>query len=162
MDAPLKLKLESAMDSVSKHVDDFVDVLETLEGLTPDESVQYRKALDLLAKRGVTATDLVCDFDACLGALDQEERTFVSELQARLDQEVGGRQKSVQQMDADIAKMEAELRQLRERREADQASIAVSESKLTAVRSRYVAVCGRLRATVSGQKDRVLKYGDVK
>jgi hypothetical protein len=102
-------QLSAAMEKVAGSYAEFVTNMEVLAEAVPDEGAQVKAVMKLLAKKGVNPLKLLSDVDACLGALEEENRVFKAATQDQIDQKVGAKRKAVEQLKADIVAKQAAI-----------------------------------------------------
>jgi hypothetical protein len=166
IDQMVSKELASAMESAgSQFIAEWSDTLTTLADAIPDETTRFKTALSLLQKKGVSASDIVGGFDACLGALEAKDREFNQLLSDSFKKKVSSRQEAVQSLSASIGQKQAQIEAFKAEIAAVESQIAeakvviaAEQAKLDLKRARFTTAYRSYRAGVEEQRTRVSAY----
>ncbi len=166
LDDAATAKLSAAMEKVAGAYAEFVINMEVLAEAVPDEGARIKAVMKLLTKKGVNPVKLLSDVDACLGALEEENRVFKTDTQGQIDQKVGSKRKTVEKLRADIASKQAQISALQTDIAAltDMQGSAASEIKdeednIAVVRDRFSYIFTTMRASLTSQRARLAAQG---
>jgi chromosome segregation ATPase len=166
LDAAASAQLSSSVEKASGSYAEFLANMEVLAEAVPDEGQRLRAAVKMLGKKGVTIARLLNDVDACLGALEEENRTFKLATQDQIDQKVGSKRKAVEQLkasmdakQAQISALQAEIAALNGQRSTAAADIKAEEDNITVVQDRFSFVFTNMRASLTAQRARIAAQG---
>lgn len=162
LDDAAAAQLSAAMERVAGSYAEFSTDMEVLAEAVPDENLRLKAAVKMLGKKGVTVPKILSDVDACLGALESENRTFKAATQEQIDQRVGSKRKAVEQLKADIASKQAQISALQNDIVALQgklgttaSEIKAEEDNITVVQDRFSYVFTNMRASLTAQRARI-------
>lgn len=166
IDQQVRNRLVTAMQNDGAPlVESLSDTLDTLAEAVPDEGLRYKAALKLLTKNGHPVDAILNDFDKCLGALDESQRTFEADNAAQLDAKVGSKQRAVVEYDtkikekeATVASIQAEIASLRTKRDEEQSSISGEQQNIALVESRFKINHQNIREAIVSQRTKVTNY----
>lgn len=166
LDDAATAQLSAAMEKVAGAYAEFVINMEVLAEAVPDESARIKAVLKLLTKKGVSPVKLLSDVDACLGALEEENRIFKAATQEQIDQKVGAKRKVVEQLLADIASKQSQITALQNdiavltaKQGAAASEIKSEEDNIAVVRDRFSYVFTNMRASLTSQRARLAAQG---
>lgn len=166
LDDAATAQLSSAMEKVAGSYADLTTDMDVLVEAVPDEGLRLKAAMKMLSKKGITMAKLLGDVDACLGALEAENRTFKAATQDQIDQKVGSKRKAVEQTkasmsakQAQIVAIQADLVALGEQLSATAADVKAEEDNITVVQDRFSYVFTNMRASLTAQRARIAAQG---
>jgi chromosome segregation ATPase len=162
LDDAAMAQLSAAMEKVAGSYAEFSTDMEVLAEAVPDENLRLKAAVKMLGKKGVTVSKILSDVDACLGALESENRTFKAATQEQIDQRVGSKRKAVEQLKTDIAAKQAQITALQNDIAALQGKLGTAaseikseEDNITVVQDRFSYVFTNMRASLTAQRARI-------
>lgn len=162
LDDAATAQLSDAMGKVAGSYAEFSTNMEVLAEAVPDENMRLKAAVKMLGKKGVTVPKILSDVDACLGALESENRTFKAATQEQIDQKVGAKRKAVEQLKTDIAAKQAQITALQNDISALQgklgtaaSEIKAEEDNITVVQDRFSYVFTNMKASLTAQRARI-------
>ncbi len=162
LDGAAAAQLSSAMERTAGSYAEFSSNMEVLAEAIPDEGLRLRAAVKMLGKKGVTVAKILSDVDACLGALESENRTFRAATQEQIDQRVGSKRKAVEQLKADIAAkqsqiaaLQSDIASLQGRLGTAASEIKSEEDNITVVQDRFTYVYTNMKASLAAQRARI-------
>jgi hypothetical protein len=166
LDESARKQLLDAMEATgSKHFPELKTFLTTLEAAIPSEPARYQTALKLCAAKQISVVALTGDLDAALGALDEKNRVFASELKGQFDNRVGAKAKAVEEYNASIvaklaqiAALQQENIELTQKRDQEQGGIAEAQAKINLLQQRFTVVYNDVRSSVEHEKTKLLEY----
>lgn len=166
LDDAASAQLSASMEKSAGSYSDFLSNMDALSEAVPDEAQRIRATVKVLGKKGVTVAKLLNDVDACLGALEAENRTFKAATQDQIDQKVGSRRKTVEQLaaaqaakQAQIAALQADISSLDAQQSSMAADIKAEEDNITVVQDRFSYVFTSMRASLTAQRARIASQG---
>ena len=141
-------------------VEEFSDSMDTLAEAISDERARFRATLKLFNKRGHNIGAVLADFDKCLGALDETQRVFESNMKSALDSQVGAKMRAVEQLNSEIAALQASLNEKIARRDQEQTGITTEQTKITQAQSRFSVVYGNIRQDIEQKRAKIAGFGE--
>lgn len=167
IDDAVQKELAAAVEAAGAHcVAELGDTLTTLADVLEDEGKRYKTAVTLLAKKGVTVTDLIGGFDACIGALEQKQREFEAALGDTYQRKIGSKDAAIEKLNttigmkqAQIAALQDEVAKAQSQINLEKLDIAEEQAKLDLKRARFLAAYQSYRAAVEDQKSKIAKHG---
>ncbi len=166
LDDAASTQLSGSMEKVAGSYGEFLANMEVLAEAVPDEGLRLKAALKMLAKKGVVPSKVLSDADACLGALEEENRTFKAATQDQIDQKVGSKRKTVEQLKAaqaskraQIVALEADISSLNDQQAALAADIKAEEDNIIVVQDRFSYVFTSMRASLTSQRAHIAAQG---
>lgn len=166
LDAAAADQLSAAMGKVAGSYAEFSADMDVLSEAVPDEGLRLKAAVKMLGKKGVTVAKILNDVDACLGALESENRTFRAATQDQIEQRVGTKRKAVEKIKADIVAKQAQIAALQNDITSVQASLGASiadikseEDNITVVQDRFTYVYTTMKASLTAQRARIAAQG---
>lgn len=167
LDKTSRDRLIQAMQGAGANaVTDLGDMLDTLRDAIPDERTLYSKALNVLAKKGITTVQVVGDYDKCIGVLEENAREFEANCKSQKESRIGTRLKAIETYNATIAakqqqllQLQQEISDLQQKSNTDQASIAGEQAKIDQVQERFTLAYRAIRSEVEAQRTKVSTYG---
>ncbi len=159
-------QLSAAMEKVAGSYSEFVVNMEVLAEAVPDEGARVKAVMKLLVKKGGNLIKLLSDVDACLGALEEENRVFKATTQEQVDQKVGSKRQAVERFKAEIASkksqisaLENEIAALTMKEGSAVSEIKAEEDNIAVVRDRFSYVFTTMRASLTSQRARLASQG---
>ena len=123
----------------------------TLSMIADDQS-RIQAVLALVAPQGHTPEAVLKDFDDCLAALDKKERDVQTAATKQITDRVGGREKSVAQLEAQIETLKADVAR-------QKAEIATERDSINATEQRFVATAAVYRDELQQLKQKITNHG---
>ncbi len=135
------------------------DMLDSLTDVVPDETIRYKKALEILAKQGHTLPLILEDIDKAIGALEESSRDFEATQKSQFQKSVGTLHQTVDDLTASIvakqgqaAKLNQEVVEMTQRRSQASGSISTAQAEIDHVGGRYTAVYQTIMKEVQTQR----------
>lgn len=166
-DASAQAALQEVFKAVNvRLLPELQTLLTTLEAAIPAEPMRYQTALKIFTAKGTPITAILSEYDLYIGALEEKNRAFSSEIKGQFDSRVGSKVKAVQDYDAQIAATQAQIEALRQqvsdltvKRATEQGGIAEAQGKLELMQQRFTIQYNAMRSKVDQQKTQVAEYG---
>jgi hypothetical protein len=125
----------------------------------PDDAQRTQLALAAAgATAQVTAADVVAAIDDRLKLLEKERGAFDQAIAQQTDASIGAAKKQIVTMAEQIAKKQAEIRELEERRTAAEHSIAQAAAEIEASRRNFAASFAVVQTDLAGERARVAAH----
>lgn len=167
LDESAKKQLLDAIEaSGAALVEELTDIIETLKESIDDEGALYKAALKLLGKKGHSTTDLLGDYDKCLGVIEKKDREFEAQLKGQIDKRIGARAREIEGYESQIAAKKAQVDQLQQeiadlaiKKQEAQGSVTEEQQKLELAQDRFTRVYQAIRAEVESQRAKITQYG---
>ncbi len=168
-DQAARQRLEQAISaSAPAGYSDVSDTILTLADSIPDESQRYKAALKLAAKHGHSVSDLLGDFDKCIGVLESKGREFQDEIKSQVEKKVGSRQAKVRtieglvsQNQSRIGALHKEIEQLTEQLSTENSAISADTARIQDVNDGFTASYDAVLAQLVDQRKKIELYGKV-
>lgn len=152
--------IEALKNDNAPLVEEISDSLDIFAETIPDEAARFKTALKIFAKKGHSVALVLSDFDKCLGALDETQRTFESNMRSALDSQVGAKMRAVEALNSEIAALQASLNEKIARRDQEQAGITVEQTKIEQAQSRFTIVYGNIRQDIEQKRAKIARFGE--
>lgn len=155
-------RLQGPIEAVAGTYAEFMASMDALSDAVPDIGMRQKAVIKLMTKKRIPLPKILSDLDACIGALEQEGRTFRSESEKHVGTKIGGlRQESerissaVAAKEALMANLQSELSDLRTSKSAKEVEIRDAESNSALVQARFTAVYDGTHAAMMAQRKQV-------
>ncbi|HET6764551.1 MAG TPA: hypothetical protein VFH27_12795, partial [Longimicrobiaceae bacterium] len=125
----------------------------------PDETQRTQLALAAAgASAQVTAADVVAAIDDRLKLLEKERGAFDQAIAQQTDASIGAVKKQIVSIAEQIAKKQAEIRDLEQRRATAESSIAQAAAEIEASRRNFAASFAVVQTDLAGERARVAAH----
>ncbi len=162
IDEQAMARLQGPVEAVAGTYAEFMASMEALAEAVPDMGQRQRAVIKLMTKKKIPLPKILSDLDACIGALEQEGRTFRSESEKHVEKKVGGLKaesesisSTIAAKEAQLAALQAELSALRSSKSAKDADVRAAEDMAATVQARFTVVYNGTHAAMTAQRKQV-------
>jgi len=162
IDEQATAQLQAPVEAVAGTYAEFMASMEALAEAVPDVAQRQKAVIKLMTKKKIPLPRILNDLDACIGALEQEGRTFRSESEKHMTRKVGGLKQEVEAIgasmsakQAQIASLEAELAALRTSKDVKENEVRSAESHAALVQERFNIIYSSTHAAMTAQRKQV-------
>jgi len=162
LDEAATQQLRTSMSACYGSYGEFLSNMEVLADVVPDEGQRMKAAMKMLGKKGVGVAKVLSDVDACLGALESENRSFRDTCQSQVEQRVGSKRKALEQIKADIAAKQNQIAAIQGEIATLQASVLSSaleikaeEDNIAVVQERFTGVYNNMKSAIAAQRAKI-------
>jgi septal ring factor EnvC (AmiA/AmiB activator) len=155
-------RLQAPIEAVAGTYAEFMASMDALAEAVPDMGQRQRAVIKLMMKKKIPLPKILNDLDACIGALENEGRTFRDESEKHLEKKIGGLKAESESISASISSkrdqmtsLEAEIAGLRSSKDLKDREVRSAEEMAVLVRSRFQAVYGSTHAAMTAQRKQV-------
>lgn len=164
-DESARKALVSAMANANAPlVEEFDEMLGTLQSGVTDEAQMYKMALKLLARRGGVAA-VEADYNKCLTALQAQNEHFAAGLAAESEKRVGGKTRQMDADQAELTKIQVEIdrlgesaQKLKESLDELGADVIEEQKKMHLAGERFALAYSALRTEMESRLQKLLAY----
>ncbi len=155
-------RLQAPIEAVAGTYAEFMASMDALAEAVPDMGQRQRAVIKLMMKKKIPLPKILNDLDACIGALENEGRTFRDESEKHLERKIGGLKaesesisSSISSKRAQMAALEAEIAGLRSSKDLKDQEVRSAEEMASLVRSRFQAVYSSTHGAMAAQRKQV-------
>ncbi len=155
-------QLQEPVEKVAGTYGEFMHSMEALAEAVPDVGAREKAVIKLLTKKKIPLERILSDLDACIGALEEQNRTFRRDSEAHLEKKIGGMKKEVEATSVSIESKKAHIKSLQEEvsglermRSDKNAEVQDAESNAALVQSRFTAVYGSIHSGMAASRKRI-------
>lgn len=155
-------QLQAPIEKVAGTYAEFMASMDALSDAVPDMAARQQAVIKLMTKKKIPLTQILSDLDACVGALEEEGRTFRKVSEDHLTKNIGGMKQESSSFDSSIAAKEAqvaavqsEIAALRAKKASKESDIKNSESEAQLVQSRFSIIYGSIHSAMASQRKQI-------
>lgn len=160
LDPEAKKNLQTELNqSVPKTWTDLQNQISTLKKVLPDEISAYKAGLALLQQQGISYDQVLNDIQSVIDALDGKKQDFDAKATDKLNQQVGAKQKNLEDISNKRKDFEAQLAALSSQESEESSAIAVIKSKISQAQQKFLGAYNSIHKELVDEKNKISAYG---
>lgn len=155
-------QLQAPVEKVAGTYAEFMASMDALSEAVPDMNARQKAVIKLMMKKNIPLAKILSDLDACIGALEEEGRTFRNVSEDHLTKKIGGMEQeaekieqSISEKSAMVSKLEAEIAALRATKDSRVLGIQSAKSDANLVQSRFTSIYNSTHAAMTSQRKQI-------